>query len=119
MTSISLNGLSSPRPYPPRAINASGTLVSPFPRAVAAAPPKTYRNKTSTSSARRAQIEARKKFHQNKKRRFEKSPAGLTDENSRGSRSPAGCEQIIQQHHPLTGSYAIDMHLHFGFAVLE
>src|SRR5215468_1887775 len=57
MTSTSLNGFSSPRPYPPRAISASGTSPSPFPRATADdAAPKTYRSKTSTSSARPAQI---------------------------------------------------------------
>src|SRR5436190_21117877 len=57
ITSTSLNGLSSPRPYPPRAISARGISASPFPRAAADdAAPKTYRNKTSTSSARRSQI---------------------------------------------------------------
>ena len=46
-----------PRPYPPRATSARGTSASPFPRVAADdAAPKTYRNKTSTNSARPAQI---------------------------------------------------------------
>src|SRR6266478_754064 len=44
---------------------------------------------------------------------------GVTDEDGRGSRSPAGREQIIQQHNPFICAYTIDMHLHFSFAVLE
>jgi len=46
-------------------------------------------------------------------------PPGVTDKDGSGSGSPAGREQIIQQHNPFICAYTIDMHLHFSFAVLE
>src|SRR5215469_18042456 len=60
-----------------------------------------------------------KGFQLDEELRFEKMSAGFTDKDSRGSRSPAGREQIVHQHDPLAGSYGIDVHLHLCFTILE
>jgi len=59
-----------------------------------------------------------KGFQFDEKLRFEKVSASFMDKDSRSNRSPTGREQIIHQHNPLAGSYGIDVHLHFRFAIL-
>src|SRR5262245_60861233 len=60
-----------------------------------------------------------KKFQLNQELCFEELSTRFANEDSRGSRSSARRQQIIYQHNLFAWTNCIDVHFHFGFAILE